>query len=73
MPTDSPEVSGSHKCKLLTKATTNGDPEAEQKKRKLEAKKQSMRPAPTKKHSSTQAPVNTTTKPAAKPAPAPQP
>jgi hypothetical protein len=42
MLTDYPEVSGSHKHKLLTKVTTNGDPEAERKKRKLEAKKQSM-------------------------------
>ena len=72
MPTDSPEASGPHKCKLSTKATTNGDPEVEQKKKKLEAKKQSTKPAPTKKHSSTRAPVNTTTKPATKPAPAPQ-
>ena len=71
MPTDSPEASGPRKCKLSTKATTNGDPEVEQKKKKLEAKKQSTKLAPTKKHSLT--PVNTTTKPTAKPAPAPRP
>ena len=73
MPTDFPEASGPRKCKLSTKVTTNGDPEVERKKKQLEAKKQSMKSAPTKKRSSTQAPVNPTTKPAPKPAPAPQP
>ena len=68
---DSPEASGPCKHKLSTKATTNGDPEMERKKKKLEAKKQSTKPALTKKHSSTRAPVNTTTKPTAKPAPVP--
>jgi hypothetical protein len=71
MPTDSPEASGPRKHKLSTKATTNGDPEVERKKKKLEAKKQSMKSAPTKKHSSTRAPVSPTTKLATKPAPAP--
>ena len=50
--------------------TTNGDPEVEQKRKKLEAKKQSTKPAPTQKHPSTQAPakMKTTTKAAMKPA-----
>ena len=71
MPTDYPEASGPRKRKPLTKVTTNGDPEVERKKKKLEAKKQSSKQAPTQKHSSTQAPAKTktTTKAAAKPAP----
>src|SRR5271168_3220560 len=73
MPTDSPEASGPRKRKLSTKVTTNGDPEVEQKKKKLEAKKKSTKSAPTKKHSLTRAPGNTTTKPPTKPAPAPRP
>ena len=70
-PMDSPEASGPRKCKLSTKVTTNGDPEVERKRKKLEAKKQSTKAAPTQKHSSTQAPAKTktTTKAAAKPAP----
>jgi len=73
MPTDSPEASGPRKRKLSTKVTTNGDPEVERKKKKLEGKKQDIKSAPTKKNSSTRAPVNPTMKPAPKPAPAPQP
>ena len=71
MLTDSPEASGPHKCKLSTKVTTNGDPEVEWKRKKLEAKKQSMKPAPTQKQSLTQAPakMKTTTKAVTKPAP----
>ena len=71
MPTDSPETSGPRKHKLSTKVTTNGNPKVEQKRKKLEAKKQSTKPAPTQKQSSTQAPAKTktTTKAAAKPAP----
>jgi hypothetical protein len=49
MPTDSPEASGPRKRKLSTRVTTNGDPEVERKKKKLEAKKQSTKQAPTKK------------------------
>ena len=66
MPTDSPEASGPHKCKLLTKVTTNGDPEVEQKRKRLEVKEQSTKPAPPQKH------FNTTTKAAVKSAPQPQ-
>jgi hypothetical protein len=68
---DSPEAFGPHKCKLSTKVTTNGDPEVEQKRKKLEAKKQSMKAAPTQKHSSTGPPAKTKTmtKAAAKPTP----
>ena len=73
MLTDSSEASGPHKHKLLTKVTTNGNPEVEWKKKKLEAKKQSTKLAPTKKQSSTWAPVNTTTKPTAKTVPWPWP
>ena len=71
MPTDSPEASGPRKRKLSTKVTTNGDPEVERKRKKLEAKKHSTKPAPTQKHSSTQAPAKTKTmtKAATKPAP----
>ena len=42
-------------------STSNGNPEVEQKRKKLEAKKQSMKPAPTQKHPSTQAPAKTKT------------
>jgi hypothetical protein len=51
MPTESPEAFGPRKRKLSTKVTTNGDPEVERKRKKLEAKKKSMKPAPTQKHS----------------------
>jgi hypothetical protein len=66
---DSPEASGPCKHKLLTKVTTNGDPKVEQK--KLEAKKQSTKAAPTQKHSSTGPPAKTKTitKAATKPTP----
>ena len=68
---DSPEASGPCKHKLSTKVTTNGDPEVEQKRKKLEVKKQSTKAAPTQKHSSTGPPAKTktTTKAATKPAP----
>ena len=46
MPTDSPEASGPCKWKLSTKVTTNGNPEVKQKRKKIEAKKQSLKPAP---------------------------
>ena len=49
MLTGSPEVPGPCKHKLSTKAATNGDPEVEQKRKKLEAIKKSMKPAPTQK------------------------
>jgi hypothetical protein len=71
MPIDSPEASGPRKRKLSTKVITNGDPVVERKKKKLETKKQNKKPAPTKKLA--RAPANTTTKPAAKLAPAPRP
>ena len=44
MPANSPEASGPHKHKILTKVIPNGDPEVEQKKKKLEAKKRSTKP-----------------------------
>ena len=68
---DSPEASGPHKHKLSTKVTTNGDPEVEQKRKKLEVKKQSTKAAPTQKHSSTGPPAKkkTMTKAATKPTP----
>jgi hypothetical protein len=65
MPTDFPEASGPRKRKLSSKVTTNGDPEVERKRKRLEAIKQSTKPALT-----TQAPAKT--KPATKPAPRPQ-
>jgi len=68
MPTDSPEASGPRKRKLSTKVTTNGDPEVERKRKRLEAKEQSTKLAPTQKLPSTQVPA----KPATKPAPRPQ-
>ena len=51
MTTDSPAASDPHKHKLLTKVITNGDPEVEQKRKRLEAKEQGMKLAPTQKHS----------------------
>jgi hypothetical protein len=49
MPTDFSVVSGPRKYKLLTKVATNGDPEVECKRKRLEAKIQSTKPAPTQK------------------------
>jgi hypothetical protein len=73
MPTDSPEVPGPRKRKLSTKVATNGDPAVERKRKKLEAQKQSTKPAHTQKNSSTvtQAPakIKTTTKAATKSTP----
>ena len=61
MPTDSPEVPGPHKHKLSTKAAINGDPEVQWKKKKLEAKKQSTKLAPTQKpHNPQHIPVEAT-------------
>jgi hypothetical protein len=62
MPTDSPEASGPRKRKLSTKVITNGDPEVERKRKKLETKKQSTKQASTQKLK----------KAAMKPAPQPQ-
>jgi hypothetical protein len=62
MPTDSPEASGPRKRKLSTKVITNGDPEVERKRKKLETKKQSTKQASTQKLK----------KAAMKPAPRPQ-
>jgi hypothetical protein len=56
---DSPEASGPCKHKLLTKVTTNGNPEVEQKRKKLE----------TKYESSTYPKTKTMTKAATKPTP----
>ena len=53
--------------------TTNGDPEVECKRKELAAKKQSTKPAPTQKHSSTQAPAKTKTMTKAATKLAPQP
>ena len=74
MPTSSPEASGPRKRKLSTKVTTNGDPEVERKRKRLEAKEQITKPVPTQKHPSTQVPAKTktTTKVATKPAPRPR-
>ena len=74
MPTNSPEASGPRKRKLSTKVTTNGDPEVERKRKRLEAKEQSTKPAPTQKLPSTQVPakLKATTKAATKPAPRPR-
>ena len=74
MPTNSPEASGPRKRKLSTKVTTNGDPEVERKRKRLEAKEQSTKPAPTQKLPSTQVPAKpkATTKAATKPAPRPR-
>jgi hypothetical protein len=49
MLTDSPKASGPCKRKFSTKVTTNGDPEVERKRKRLEAKEQSTKPAPTQK------------------------